>query len=263
MPTYGLTSDENASREIGGNFDMTDDKRISEKAILAAMKLAAHKSWSSITLRDVADAAEVPLDELRKHIGSKRDILAGLMHMIDEGVLRRAQHVDLAQPAHDRLFEVLMSRFDALEPYKSGLKAVAAEVPFDPLLASRVVASQSWMLVAAGINADRLGGGLKSAGLATIYAQVFRIWLADDDPGLARTMAALDRRLRRGAGTMSNLDDACAGAWRICTTLSETLFGACSRAGRSRQPKEPDGADAAKPNPDSSAPGPASSPSTA
>jgi hypothetical protein len=43
--------------------------------------------------------------------------------------------------------------------------------------------------------------------LAAIYAATFRTWLADDDPGLARTMAALDRRLRRGERTLNTLDE--------------------------------------------------------
>ena len=40
-----------------------------------------------------------------------------------------------------------------------------------------------------------------------------RTWLKDDDPGLARTMAALDRRLRRGEQTLSSID---AFAEKVC-----------------------------------------------
>ncbi|HEX2257777.1 MAG TPA: TetR/AcrR family transcriptional regulator, partial [Afifellaceae bacterium] len=36
----------------------------------------------------------------------------------------------------------------------------------------------------------------RAQGLALVWARVMRVWLDDDDPGLARTMAALDRRLR-------------------------------------------------------------------
>ena len=35
---------------------------------------------------------------------------------------------------------------------------------------------------------------------------MFRVWLEDDDPGHARTMAALDRRLRRGERTLRNAE---------------------------------------------------------
>ena len=63
------------------------------------------------------------------------------------------------------------------------------------------------MLHAAGIGTDGVEGGLKVAGLASVYASVFRTWLDDDDPGLARTMAALDRRLRRGERTYARIED--------------------------------------------------------
>jgi hypothetical protein len=37
-----------------------------------------------------------------------------------------------------------------------------------------------------------------------------RTFLADDDPGLSRTMAALDRALQRGARAMELFDRVCA-----------------------------------------------------
>jgi hypothetical protein len=43
----------------------------------------------------------------------------------------------------------------------------------------------------------------------THVASVVRTWLDDDDPGLARTMAALDRGLARGSWWSGLLDDLC------------------------------------------------------
>ena len=58
---------------------------------------------------------------------------------------------------------------------------------------------------------------VRVAGLATVYGSVFRVWLEDDDPGLARTMAALDRRLRRGESAVRSLDRACSVLNRLAT----------------------------------------------
>jgi hypothetical protein len=63
------------------------------------------------------------------------------------------------------------------------------------------------MLRAAGIPVEGIEGQVRAAGLGAIYGSVFRTWLKDDDPGLARTMAALDRRLRRAESTLSSLDE--------------------------------------------------------
>jgi hypothetical protein len=41
-----------------------------------------------------------------------------------------------------------------------------------------------------------------------VFAEAMRAWL-DDDPGNEKTMAALDRALRRGERAMGYLRDAC------------------------------------------------------
>ena len=72
------------------------------------------------------------------------------------------------------------------------------------------------MLTAADISASGPRGMVRAQGLALLFASVLRTWIDDDDPGLARTMAALDRALARGQRWSGLLDDvlrmvACAG----------------------------------------------------
>ena len=43
-----------------------------------------------------------------------------------------------------------------------------------------------------------------------------RVWINDEDPGLARTMAALDRELGRGQRWSGFLDQACRIPERLC-----------------------------------------------
>jgi hypothetical protein len=50
--------------------------------------------------------------------------------------------------------------------------------------------------MAVGADTPGLRGDLHRLGLAKIYRDILMIWLKDDDPGLAKTMAALDRKLR-------------------------------------------------------------------
>jgi hypothetical protein len=72
------------------------------------------------------------------------------------------------------------------------------------------VRSMRWMLTAAGINTAGGRGALRAQGLALMFGRVLRVWVDDDDPGLARTMAELDRALRRGESWSRLLDDLCA-----------------------------------------------------
>jgi hypothetical protein len=65
------------------------------------------------------------------------------------------------------------------------------------------------MLEAAGIHHGGALGRVAINGAALLYAKVFRVFLEDEDPGLARTMAALDRALERGERAMQFLGDLC------------------------------------------------------
>ena len=59
-------------------------------------------------------------------------------------------------------------------------------------------------------------GMLRAQGLALLFGGVLRTWVEDDDPGLARTMAALDRALARGQRFAGLLDDLCRLPSRLC-----------------------------------------------
>ena len=222
-------------------IDLTSPKG---KLIAAALKLAENRPWGDLSLLEIADAAGMPLDEVRRAFGAKSQILAGFMRLVDDEMLKRAPTKVAEGARRDALFEVIMSRFDVLAPYKPALKSIAKAATSDSSLIMPYLNAQRWMLAAAGINADGPSGLIRAGGLATLYASVFRTWLDDDDPGHARTMAALDRRLRRGESTIRTFDDAVAGATRIATdlpgVLSQTLGSIFRRPSKSETPKPSD-----------------------
>lgn len=185
---------------------MLDQYSPKGRILAAALECAAAKRWSDVTLLDIAEAAKLPLVDLRNEVGSKTDILAALLRAVDDEVLKRAPRAAEGQSARDLLFDVVMSRFDVLAPYKKALQSIHASGPADLALAGPVLSSMGWMLEAAGIGTDGAAGGARVTGLAAVYASVFRTWLDDDDPGQARTMAALDRRLRRGESAIRNVE---------------------------------------------------------
>ena len=61
------------------------------------------------------------------------------------------------------------------------------------------------MLETVGICSVGFQGELKARGLTIIYANSLRVWLDDESPDLAATMAALDRGLMRAEQIMSLL----------------------------------------------------------
>jgi ubiquinone biosynthesis protein COQ9 len=185
-----------------------DQPTARDRIIAAALKLAAERPWSDITLLNIAQEAGLTLADLRCEFATKNEILIAFARGIDDQILRIApSHNGGAVASRDAIFDIVMSRFDALAPYKPALRAIAQSTVFEPTLLMNLLASQHWMLQAAGFGTDGLVGGLRVAGLASVYTSVFRTWLEDDDPGLARTMAALDRRLRRGERILAPIED--------------------------------------------------------
>jgi hypothetical protein len=138
-------------------------------------------------------------------------VLAGFSRRIDHIVLDAAGDDLAGEPVKERLFDVLMRRLDALAPYKLGLEAISDWTRRDPLAASAinrvVINSMRFMLEAAGIESEGPVGAFKLQGLALAWTRVLRVWFRDDDPGLASTMAELDRELTRGGGFVARAED--------------------------------------------------------
>jgi AcrR family transcriptional regulator len=185
-----------------------------ERIIEAFLALAAERPFSEIGFTDIAARAGLTLGRVRGEFDSVLSIIAAHMRAIDRQVLDGIEADMAEETPRERLFDVLMRRLEALAPHKVAIRSITRAARCNPPLAFALncltVRSQQWMLTAAGISSSGLRGGIRAQGLACIYADVLRTWLDDDDPGLARTMAALDRGLARGQHWSRCLDDLCA-----------------------------------------------------
>ena len=173
-----------------------------ERILAAAMEVAVRIGWRRAALADIAAAAGVTLGELHAHFPDKAAMLRGIVEFADRKVLAGAPEPDPESSARDRLFDVLMRRFDALKPYREGLAAVAREgggVGVGDAIcgAQRMLRSLAWMLEAAGIGTGGWAGACRVKGLAVVYAATFATWLRDETEDMSKTMAALDKNLGR------------------------------------------------------------------
>jgi AcrR family transcriptional regulator len=173
-----------------------------ERVLVAAMDVAVRLGWRRAALADIADAAGMSLAELHGQFRDKAAILRGIVDLADRKVLEGAETPDPESSVRDRLFDVLMRRFDALKPYRAGLAIVAREgggvgVADAICGAQRMLRSLAWMAEAAGIGTGGWAGACRVKGLAVVYASTFATWLRDESEDLSKTMAALDRNLGR------------------------------------------------------------------
>ena len=208
---------------------MAQRKDPKKKIVEAALALAAGREWHTIGMRDIAAEAKMPLGDVRQAFGSKTAILAAFMRDIDRETLNGVEE-DPGSGARDRLFDVIMSRLELLDPHKDAMRNIVAGVRRDssawPRLAGTALASQRWMLTGAGLEPSGLRGEIRVRGLAAVYWRVMNVWLDDDDAGLARTMSALDRELRRGENWLRRID----GPIMLLGGLRELGRAAMSRA---------------------------------
>jgi AcrR family transcriptional regulator len=191
-----------------------------EKIIAAFLNLLGAKRLEQIGFADIAETAGVTLAQLRGEFPSTLAILAAHVKSIDRALLNEDFSDVEEEPPRERLFDVLMRRLELLAPHREAVRSLLRSARRNPPLAlflnAMAVRSQQWMLTAAGISASGPRGMIQAQGLAALYGGVLRTWTHDDDPGLARTMAALDRSLARGQRFAGLLDDLCRVSGRIC-----------------------------------------------
>ena len=138
-----------------------------QKIIEAALILAAEKGWAKVSLAEIGRKAKISLRDMRGYFEDKTDILVALGRMIDKKVLEKLDNNSTDLSPRDRLFDILMERFEILNEYRDE------------------------------INTSGIPGALRVAGLTGLYLDTLRIWKTDDSPDLGKTMAALDKHLSR------------------------------------------------------------------
>jgi AcrR family transcriptional regulator len=176
-------------------------KAPSEAALDAFLGLIAEKGFASVSLRDIAAASGLGMAELYKLYPGKVALVSAFMARIDSEVLAATPaELDPEETARDRLFDVMMRRYDALKPYREASAAIRRAAARDPVLAlslgPAVRRSMALMLEAAAVPSDGLAGALRQNGLLAIHYAVSRTFDRDESADLSKTMAALDGRLK-------------------------------------------------------------------
>jgi len=220
MSAHKHRSDENAESK---------PKDAREKVVDALMALAAERTWAEISMADVADRAGLSLAQFRDAFPSKGAVLAGFSRRIDRIVLDETPDDLAGESAKDRLFDVLMRRFDAMKPYKAALVHIDAWAMRDPPALVEInrlaINSLRFMLEAAGESSEGPLGAVKLQGLVLVWLRTFHVWLDDESDDSARTMAALDHELEQGRVWAARLDD----AGRALAPLADPLMGLARR----------------------------------
>jgi AcrR family transcriptional regulator len=165
----------------------------------AALALAKAKPWSQATLLDLAAAAGRPVADF--YGATLNEAVDCVEEMFDRAIAEGLTAHQAGESVRDRLFDLIMKRFEAMEPHRDAVLSIDAMQDRDPLALSathqRHVRCARWVLALAGLEADHMTGQARAQGLGVIIGQARAAWRADTDGDFARTMASLDKNLRR------------------------------------------------------------------
>jgi hypothetical protein len=174
----------------------------------AALAIAAERGWRGVTLHDLAAAAGRTVADL--HPLTPADAFEAVDDYFDRAAAEGALRPDAAASARDRVFDAVMCRFEAMEPHRSGVLALDRALERDPLAQAaslaRIARTARWLLALAGEDSEGVGATARAQGLAIVLGQARAAWRQDEAGDFARTMAALDKGLRRAESFFESVE---------------------------------------------------------
>jgi ubiquinone biosynthesis protein COQ9 len=172
-----------------------------DRIVDAGLAEAGAAGWRNLSMNAVAARAGLSLGVVLGLVPTRAHLVARLFDRLDSRMLAGVKTLDEADSVRDRLFDVAMKRFDAMNADREGMRAVVSGVRFDPpsaaLALCRADKSAAILLSAAGVSPDGLLGCARIQGMKVVLLCALRAWVDDDSADLAKTMAALDRALER------------------------------------------------------------------
>lgn len=176
---------------------------IEKKICDAALKLASTKPWRDITLAQIAKTARLPTAKVTALFSSTDKILPGIVRYFDGRIAKTISRPNPSDSPHDRLFDVMMTRFELLQSQRKAVLGIIDETKKNPHLMKILIAAQwqamAYMLKIAGLSPTKSQQPFVIAGLLSIYGLTLCIWQRDQSIDIGQTMAALDRYLRYAA----------------------------------------------------------------
>ena len=169
--------------------------------LAAAFALIGDEGWRGFSFATLARRTGVSRVEIYRQFRTRDALLGALTRRADEAMLAVDDAELVGLPPRDRVFELLMRRLEALVPYRAGLARLTRDARAEPCLilvtACRLERSLTWLQDAAGLRRHGLRASLARRALGSAYARAVQVWFDDEGADLGKTMAELDKQLRR------------------------------------------------------------------
>ncbi len=173
-------------------------KDVIDAGIKASLALGAEQPWAEITLAKIADKSGLTLADFYGK-ADKVSLSDAIEGWFDKAM--SAEAADMDDSPRERLFEVIMLRFEAMEPYRDGLLSLMKWRGRSPArLAALLIARRrtaEWALACAGLDTSgEVPLAAKTLNMGWVISRSERAWRKEESADFARTMAMLDAELR-------------------------------------------------------------------
>ena len=168
----------------------------------AALAHAKDHGWAGVRMDQLARLAGRPAADF--HPAAPSDAWDAIEEKFDRELA--VLPMPDAPQARERLFELCMRRFEAMELHRAALAAIKRD---EPLARGWAIAaswrSARWILGLAGL-ADGAFGVVRTGPMAALLMRARLAWEKDLEGDFARTLVCLDRDLRRAEEAQEFLD---------------------------------------------------------
>ncbi|WP_316860296.1 hypothetical protein [uncultured Cohaesibacter sp.] len=179
--------------------------------------------WREVSCSAIAEKAGVDMKLAFVEYQDRYAYVTELVRRIDRAMIDAYDREMGEEAARDRLFDVIMARFETMQGYRALILALHKSTRRDPLLSLHLLSlsrlTGEWFLDISQISPAGLSGFARSKGVLLAYARAFATWMDDDSEDLAKTMAMLDKTLKAGekayqqagkvVGGLSKMADRC------------------------------------------------------
>jgi AcrR family transcriptional regulator len=172
---------------------------IDTKSVAALLSLLSDHDWDDVSLNQIARKAKVPLATVQKRYKTLDDFIPLCPPYFDDQMHCEIAVTDLSPP--DRLFDLLMSRFEALQQHRHAVLVIRQRIRHTPSLAFQILHphlnSMRKIMGQADLSPKVITSDFAAYSLLGVYALTFYAWEQDESPDLTTTMARLDNLTKK------------------------------------------------------------------
>ncbi|MDE1152801.1 MAG: hypothetical protein PW788_09715 [Micavibrio sp.] len=164
--------------------------------IAAALALADDGGWNALTLKDIAKQASLPPKDVESRFADTFAVLKASLQAVEDDVQASVEEY-LTDSWRDNLMEIVMQRFERAEEHRGAYESLPQLFTRHPKqvhnFAKEFFCTMDRMLRLAGLDQGKCQPAAVAA-FGFLYLSLAEVWLKDKSEGLAKTMAAIDKR---------------------------------------------------------------------